>query len=93
MSSLVGPLVGLSDFHSVGVSGLLQSVCQPWDVIYFLKGMTNRFQISIFGVINLVRVVTKSASKHFHSLLSFFAEISLSNALRMMNEEGALWSQ
>ena len=33
----VGGWVKLSDFQSVGVSGPLQSVREPWDVIYFLK--------------------------------------------------------
>ena len=32
-----------SDFHSVGVSGPLQSVHRSWDVIYFLKGMNKTF--------------------------------------------------
>ena len=39
----------LIDFHSVGVSGVQPgpswSVCRPWDVTYFPKGMSNRFLI------------------------------------------------
>ena len=30
-----------SDFHSAGVSGPSRSIGKPWDIIYFLKGMTN----------------------------------------------------
>ena len=45
---LVSPLLILSDFHCVGVSGPSQSVRGLWDVIYFLKAMmTDSFQISI----------------------------------------------
>ena len=40
----------LSDFHFVGVSGPLQSVCGPWDVLAFRKHMYNSFQISISKV-------------------------------------------
>ena len=55
----VGPSIPLTDFHSVGLSGLSRGVCQPWDVKCFLKAMTNtiaigptafrfRFQMCIF---------------------------------------------
>ena len=39
----VGRSLILSDFHCVGVSGLLRSVRRPRDVIYFPKAMTNSF--------------------------------------------------
>ena len=52
MSRSVGNSLTLSDFHSVGVSGPSQSVCRRWDVMYFLKGITLIFLISIFCVIN-----------------------------------------
>ena len=40
----------LSELHSVGVSGPLQSVHRPRDMIYFLLAMTNSFQILISKV-------------------------------------------
>ena len=45
--------VTLSDFHPVGVSGPSWSVRRPWDVIHFLKAVTNSFQILIIRVTNL----------------------------------------
>ena len=48
-----GPLVTLSDFHCVCVSGPLHSVHRSWDVIYFLKAMTNSFQLSKVPFLNL----------------------------------------
>ena len=48
----VTDVMTLSDVHSVFVSGLLQSVQRPRDVICFLKVMTKRFLISDFPVIN-----------------------------------------
>ena len=46
-SGSVGPSLTLSHLHSVGVSGPSRTVVRPWNVIYFLKGMTDSFQISI----------------------------------------------
>ena len=42
--------LALSDFHSVGFSGLLRSVRTPWDARYFLKGMTKIFLWSVLKV-------------------------------------------
>ena len=55
---LVGHLISwsvtVSDFHSAGVFGPSRSVGRPsWNVIYFLKAMTNSFLISMLCVINL----------------------------------------
>ena len=58
-SMSVGTSIPLTDFHSVGVSGLSRGVRQPRDVKYFQKSMTNtiaigptafrfRFQMCIF---------------------------------------------
>ena len=44
-ASLASPPVTLSDFHFVGVSGPLQSVRRPQDMIYYLKAVTNSFCI------------------------------------------------
>ena len=44
-ASLAPPPVTLSDFHFVGVSGPLQSVRRPQDMIYYLKAVTNSFCI------------------------------------------------
>ena len=43
-----GHSVILSDFHCVGVSGLLQSVCRPRDAIWFPKSMTNKMIYKVY---------------------------------------------
>ena len=40
----VGLTVALLDSHSVGVSGPLQSIRRPWDIIHFLEAMNKSYQ-------------------------------------------------
>ena len=68
----------LVTFHSVGVSGPSQSACRPWDVIYFVKGVTKSIQIS-FSKVYFVKVYllkyifTKCASSKLYSLYSIYS--------------------
>ena len=68
-------VVTLSHFHSVSVSGPSRSISRPWDVMYFLTGMTNSFwfQTCIFSKCNRFT--------HLLKLCEFFTCAILINTL------------
>ena len=62
----------------VGVSGPLQSLCRPRDVKYFLKAMTNSFQIL------LLRFASLFSKCRFSNMELFWSDTSLGSLSRVV---------